>query len=147
MFSDFVTSKTRLFTIRYTYNNEGALTQKRIISADGEQVVTYKTAENESQLVKTTVGEHNVVSTSKNDSFGRKEFDELQLERNSIYRRFEYIKGEATDEHIDNKLHKSAPTTQLVGEITFSDGRTISYEYDAEERITKVTDSIDGVTE
>lgn len=28
-----------------------------------------------------------------------------------------------------------------------SDGRTISYEYDAEERITKVTDSVDGITE
>ena len=28
-----------------------------------------------------------------------------------------------------------------------SNGRTLSYEYDAEERITKVTDSVDGVTE
>ncbi len=28
-----------------------------------------------------------------------------------------------------------------------SDGRTISYEYDAEERITKVIDSADGTTE
>ena len=28
-----------------------------------------------------------------------------------------------------------------------SDGRTLAYEYDAEERITKVTDSVDGVTE
>ena len=28
-----------------------------------------------------------------------------------------------------------------------SDGRTISYEYDKEERITKVTDSVDGITE
>ena len=28
-----------------------------------------------------------------------------------------------------------------------SGGRTLSYEYDAEERITKVTDSVDGVTQ
>ena len=42
---------------------------------------------------------------------------------------------------------KSTPTTQLVSEIVFSDGRTISYEYDAEERITKVVDSVDGTTE
>ncbi len=35
----------------------------------------------------------------------------------------------------------------LVSQIVLSDGRTLSYEYDAEERITKVTDSLEGVTE
>lgn len=35
----------------------------------------------------------------------------------------------------------------MVSQIAFSDGRTISYEYDAEERITKVADSVDGTTE
>ena len=144
---DFVTSKIVLNTIRYIYDNEGTLTKKRIFNSDGEQVITYKTAENEAQLVKTVIGENNFVSTSKTDSFGRKEFDELQLERSSLYRRFDYLAGEATDEHLDNKLHKSTPTTQLVSKITFQDGRTIDYEYDAEERITKVTDSVDGVTE
>ena len=143
----FVNSKTVVSSIRYYYDNEGKLTKKRIIHADGEQVVTYQTAENDSRLVKTTVGEYSFVSTSKTDSFGRKEFDELQLERSSLYRRFDYLAGEATEEHIDNKLHKSTPTTQLVSKITFQDGRTIDYEYDAEERITKVTDSVDGVTE
>ena len=42
---------------------------------------------------------------------------------------------------------KSTPTTQLVSKISFSDGRTIEYEYDKEERITKVIDSVDGTTE
>ena len=37
--------------------------------------------------------------------------------------------------------------TQLVSRIVLSGGRTISYEYDEEERITKVVDSVDGVTE
>lgn len=46
-----------------------------------------------------------------------------------------------------NSKVKSAPTTQLVKDITFGDGRTISYEYDPEERITRVNDSVDGVTE
>ena len=36
---------------------------------------------------------------------------------------------------------KSSPTTQLVSEILLSDGRMLSYEYDAEERITSVTES------
>ncbi len=144
---NFVTSKTVINTVRYVYDSEGKLTKKRIISANGEQVITYKTAENESQLVKTVIGENNFISTSKTDSFGRKEFDELQLETAALARKFEYLKGEATEEHIDNKLHKSTPTTQLVSEITFSDGRTIDYEYDAEERITKVIDSVEGTTE
>ncbi len=142
-----INSKTVISTIRYYYDNEGTLTKKRIISPDGkEQVITYTAAENESQLVKTVVGEHSFVSISKNDSFGRKEFDELQLGSGFVSRQFDYLNGDITDEHKDNKLLKSTPTTQLVSEITFSDGRTIDYEYDAEERITKVTDSVDGIT-
>ncbi|MBQ7857504.1 MAG: RHS repeat protein, partial [Oscillospiraceae bacterium] len=42
---------------------------------------------------------------------------------------------------------KSAPTTQLVKQIILSDGRTISYEYDAEDRITRVEDSLEGITQ
>ncbi|MBQ4119512.1 MAG: RHS repeat-associated core domain-containing protein, partial [Clostridia bacterium] len=141
-----VDSKTVISTIRYTYDNEGTLTKKRIITQGGEQVITYTTAENDSQMVKTTVGEHSFVSTSKNDSFGRKEFDELQLGSGFVSRQFDYLNGNFTSEHKDNSLLKSTPTTQLVSEITFSDGRTIDYEYDAEERITKVTDSVEGVT-
>ena len=62
-------------------------------------------------------------------------------------RQFSYKTGETTQEHIDNAKLKSSATTQLVSRIAFSDGRTLSYEYDAEERITKVVDSIDGTTE
>ena len=39
------------------------------------------------------------------------------------------------------------PGYKVFDEIRFHDGRTIAYEYDAEERITKVTDSAGGVTE
>ena len=42
---------------------------------------------------------------------------------------------------------KLSPTTQLVSRILLSDGRTLEYEYDVEERITKVVDSVDGTTE
>lgn len=41
----------------------------------------------------------------------------------------------------------SNPETTLVKQIEFADGRTIQYEYDEEERITKVTDSVDGAYE
>ncbi len=62
-------------------------------------------------------------------------------------RQFSYYAGEVAEEHKANEKLKSSAMTQLVSRITLSDGRTISYEYDAEERITKVTDSIDGTTE
>ena len=84
---------------------------------------------------------------SKTDSFGRKVFEEIQAGATALSREFSYHQGEITDAHIENNKVKSAPTTLLVKDITFSDGRTLSYEYDNEERITKVTDSVDGITE
>ena len=42
---------------------------------------------------------------------------------------------------------KLSPTTQLVSRILLSDGRTLEYEYDDEERIIKVDDTIDGIVE
>ena len=79
-----------------------------------------------------------ITSHSKSDTFGRKEFDELQLSAGFVFRQFVYHNGEVTTEHVENEKLKSSPTTQLVQEIVFSDGRTIAYEYDGEERITKV---------
>ena len=64
-----------------------------------------------------------------------------------VSRQFSYYSGDITEEHRTGEKLKSSPTTQLVSQITYSGGRTVSYEYDAEERITKVTDSVDGVTE
>ena len=61
-------------------------------------------------------------------------------------RTFTYHAGKITDAHKAAGKQVSEPTTTLVKEIRFHDGRTIAYEYDAEERITKVTDSVDGVT-
>ena len=88
-----------------------------------------------------------MTSHSKTDSFGRKVFDELHLGSGILSRKFSYHEGEATEKHIDEGKLKSEPTTQLVSCIEYSDGRKIEYEYDSEERITKVTDSLDGTTE
>ena len=88
-----------------------------------------------------------MTSHSKTDSFGRKVFDELQLGTGFVSRQFSYHAGTVTQEHIDAAKLKSTATTQLVSQIVLSDGRTLAYEYDAEERITRVTDSVDGVTE
>ena len=74
-------------------------------------------------------------------------FDELQIGTGFVSRQFAYCSGEVTEEHIAKAKLKSSATTQLVSQIILSGGRTISYEYDAEERITKVVDSVDGTTE
>ncbi|MBR3810794.1 MAG: hypothetical protein IKJ16_00485 [Agathobacter sp.] len=120
------------------------MTRKVISPAGGTgQVIYYENTE-DNIAVKFSAGEGYVTSHSKNDSFGRKEFDELQLGTGFVSRQFSYHNGEATEEHIENRKLKSSPTTHLVSSIFFSDGKTLSYEYDEEERITKVTETFQG---
>ena len=117
-----VSSKTLVNTILYLYDSEGTLTRKRILPADGAaQDIWYQKADDNTVAKFTAAG--------------------------TISRKFSYHDGEVTQEHKDNIKVKSDATTQLVSKIEFFDGRTLCYEYDAEERITKVTDSVDGITE
>ncbi len=143
-----VTARELVNSILYSYDTDGKPTKKRVIPAGGkEQTTYYESPENENTVVKLKAGGRTVTSHSKTDSFGRKVFDELQLGTGFVSRQFHYHAGDVTDEHAANEKLKSSATTQLVSQIVLSGGRTISYEYDAEERITKVTDSVDGVTE
>lgn len=145
---EFIIRKTVVTTVIYTYDSEGKLTRKRFLPAEGtEQVIYYENAEDDNTVVKFTAGGRTVTSHSKNDTFGRKVFDELQFETGFAARQFNYHAGHVTETHEDGEKLKSAPTTQLVERIILSDGRILSYEYDEEERITKVTDSVEGVTE
>ena len=146
--NEIVTGKTLVNSIAYSYNSEDKLTRKRILSADGnEQTIWYENPEDGSPVVKFSAGGKTITAHSKTDSFGRKVFDELQLGTGFVSRQFHYHAGAVTQEHVDAAKLKSSATTQLVSRIVLSNGRTLSYEYDAEERITKVTDSVDGVTE
>ena len=145
---EFIIGKTVVTTVMYTYDSEGKLTRKRFLPAEGkEQTIYYENAEDDNTVVKFTAGGRTVTSHSKNDAFGRKVFDELQFETGFASRQFSYHVGQVTATHAEGEKLKSAPTTQLVERIILSDGRILSYEYDPEERITKVTDSVDGVTE
>ncbi len=145
--NEFVTAKTLVNSLIYVYNSDGELKQKRIIPANGDEFVVYYDNTDDNTVVKFCAGGKTITSHSKTDSFGRKIFDELQLGTGFVSRQFSYYAGEFTEEHKANEKLKSSATTQLVSRIVLSDGRTISYEYDAEERITKVTDNVDGVTE
>lgn len=146
-----VLTRTVLFTLRYTYDQEGTLIRKHVIPPDHSchEIFFYEEDSNDNSVLKVKLNEKVYTSHSKTDSFGRKEFDEIQTGFASIFRQFQYHAGSIPDEHIihGTGLVKSAPTTNLVKQILLSDGRTISYEYDPEERITKVVDSVDGTTE
>ena len=149
-----VLTRTVLFTLRYIYDEEGTLIRKHVIPADNtcHEIFFYEEDSNDSTVLKAKLNEKTYTSHSKTDSFGRKEFDEIQTGFASIFRQFQYHAGEVPAEYTDpiygdKGAVKSAPTTNLVKQILLSDGRTISYEYDPEERITKVIDSVDGTTE
>ena len=147
--NNMVLTRTVLFTLRYIYDQEGTLIRKHVIPADNtcHEIFFCEEDGNDNATLTVKLDEKTYTSHSKTDSFGRKEFDEVQTGFASISRQFLYHAGQATDEHMENGMVKSAPTTNLVKQILLSDGRAISYEYDPEERITKVIDSVDGTTE
>ena len=120
--SEIITSKVLVNAILYTYDKDGTLTKKRIIPTGGTAQTVYYETTDDNTVVKFTAGGKQVTSHSKTDSFGRKVFDELQLGTGFVSRQFTYHIGKATDEHKENGKLKSSPTTQLVKEISFSDG-------------------------
>lgn len=145
--NDFIISKTPLNTTSYTYKNDELVCKHIDTNTGTEHTVFYEKSDDDNIMVKFTSSDKKITIRNKTDSFGRKEFDEIQHQSGYINRKFAYYDGEIPETHKDNLKVKSEATTQLVSKITFSDGRTISYEYDEEERITKVEDSVDGITE
>ncbi len=144
--NEFVVGKVVVNTIKYYYDTEGKMTKKVVTPASGSAQTIYYENSEDNTVVKFNAGGKTITAHSKTDSFGRKVFDELQLGTGFVSRQFSYHAGVATEEHVDNNMLKSSPTTSLVSQIVLSGGRTISYEYDEEERITKVDDSVDGIT-
>ena len=146
-----VTAKTLLNTVRYEYDAEGTLTKKVVLPANGTAQTTYfETDKDNNTVVRFEVpapteadpnGKRTVTCHSESDSFGRKVFDELQLGTGFVSRQFSYHAGAVTDEHKANAKLKSSATTQLVSQIILSDGTTLSYTYDNEERIASVTET------
>ncbi len=145
--NDLVTSKTVVSIINYFYNKIGQVIKKTITVSDHSTFTYYYDYTDGNIVSKFFVDEIPITSHNKVDKLGRKVFDELQLSTGFVSRQYSYYSGSPTFEHKLTKNLKSAATTQLISQIALSDGRTISYEYDDEERITKVTDSFDGVTE
>ena len=151
---EIVTSKVIVNTVKYYYDTEGKMTKKVITFSDNSTHTVHYENSDDNTVVKFDVPDtenankkQTITSHSKTDSFGRKSFDELQIGRGFVSRQFSYMPGAITEAHKENRKIKSTATTQLVSQIALSDGRTISYKYDDEERIIEVTDSVDGTTE
>ena len=146
------TSKTVVNTLQYYYDKDGELIRRHLIPASDtyRQISFYEEDANGAKVLKVKHNEKVYISHSRNDSFGRKEFDEVQTGWGTVSRQFFYTAGKAPSvytTHSDRGNLKSTPTTNLVSQIILSDGRTLSYEYDAEERIIQVTDSVEGITQ
>lgn len=144
--NEIVTSKTPICTIYYRYNSADVLTSKRIEQGDFVQEYKYEVAEDGSLIVTLPDGTTSQYST---DHFGRKTSDELKFGMGFLSRKYTYLPGQITPEHRAHKKVKSEPTTRLVDTITYTDGRTIRYVYDGEQRITKIIDSDEneGITD
>ena len=142
-----VVGKTLTNSIFYIYDEQGRLIRKRIVPVGAQEQNVYYENTDDGTFVRFKVNGQTVTSYSKTDAFGRKTFDELQLGTGFVSRQFTYHAGELSDAHKSEGKVKSTPTTPLVSQMVLSDGRTLSYEYDAEERITKVTDSTGTTTE
>ena len=138
---EIVTSKVIVNTVKYYYDTEGKMTKKVITPASGSAQTIYYETNDDNTTVKFYAGGRYVTSHSKTDSFGRKVFDELQLGTDFVSRQFVYHAGKVTAEHKTNAKVKSSATTQLVSQIILSNGTTLSYGYDAEERITSIVET------
>ncbi len=136
---------TPVGTFHYSFDKDGKQFRKKYVDANGkEQKYVFEYQDEQNVAVQLPTG---VVSHAKSDHLGRKVFNELQIGKGLMNRRFSYYDGEITQNHIDGDKQVSKPETTLVKQIDYADGRTVQYEYDNEERITKVIDSVDGTTE
>ena len=143
---DVITSKVVVYTIKYKYDFEGNLISKLCIYKNGAVTsYSYEINETEDEVVKFKIGSSTVTSHSKTDKFLRKVFDELETGTTFVSRQFSYLAGAVTNRHQTSEKLKSTATTQLVSQIIFSNGRIISYKYDAEDRIIHIDDSVSGV--
>lgn len=148
-----VVSKSISSVVVYRYDSEERLAYKQIISSSGtEQTRIYTTTEDDETKVEFLAGRFIAHSISETDELGRKKFEKFHVGMLDMYRDFTYHTGQVTAEHTAHNKVKGAATTDLVSQITLRSAsggtyKTLSYEYDNEERITKVIDSVDGTTE
>ena len=139
---------TGMIVAEHRYRSGKDTLEKELCFANGTQVSCKYTDTEKQQTAALSFDDSttlNIVATL--DSHGRKTAETVKLGGNQIlHRDFTYHVGTATPEHVANEKCPCAPTTPLVSSICSTDGRTLSYTYDNERRITEVDDNFNGVT-
>ena len=74
-----ITSRNLVNTIRYAYDSEGKLIKKQFDISGGTDKTIYYENKDSAVITKFDAGGKFITTHSKTDSFGRKEFDEIQL--------------------------------------------------------------------
>ena len=115
-----IVSKNIVDTLRFTYNKDRKIAKKHFTSADFSHTVYYEHSDEDNVVVKFTANNNTVTCHSKTDSFGRKEFEEIQLGSGFVSRLFSYHAGAVTDTHKTYSKLKSTATTVLVSQIVFA---------------------------
>ena len=138
--NDGVLSRVRNQAVDYAYDRKGRINRQFIDSNDTHQEYSYTWLD---------TGVHQTFSCNGidygsdiyTDALGRMTSENISLQFGNLQRSITYLPGEQTDEHKANGKCKTDATTNLVNQITYTGGRTLSYTYDDEERINRVADS------
>jgi len=138
--NDCVLSRARSQNVDYAYDRKGRINRQFIDSNDTHQEYSYTWLD---------TGVHQTFSCNGTDygsdiyidALGRMTSENISLQFGNLQRSITYLPGEQTDEHKANGKCKTDATTNLVNQITYTGGRTLSYTYDDEERINRVVDS------
>ncbi len=143
--SGLVISKNTVNNIYYRYDSQNVLSQKKIVAADGtEQIVSYISSNENNQTTQITMGSKVITSSTTTDEFGRKTEERIGCGESYIMHTYGYCAGKITDEHTAHNKIKGSATTELPNAVMISNGRTLSYMYDEEERITQYNDKHTG---
>ena len=145
--ADNVKSRKCCNAVNYEYDGKGRVVKSKFESSSSPaQEYRYswkeKTGVNQYFVAKETIYQSEIHT----DVLGRIVSDNICLGSGNIQRDITYLAGAKTAEHVEHGKCKSNATTNLVSKIAFTNGRTIRYEYDGEENISKVTDSSVGTT-
>ncbi len=134
----FVSSRTLVNAVCYTYNDDGQLVKKSYGSSGLKS--EYTSTDNTSAVTHSINGTVIDTVTTSTDHLGRVVSDEIKVGNTPlITRTYEYTAGAVSDVHTENGKVPSTPTTNLVSKITVGD-RKFEYTYDAEERIVSHVD-------
>ncbi|MGN1081648.1 MAG: CYTH domain-containing protein, partial [Acutalibacteraceae bacterium] len=112
----------------------------------GKNINFGKTPKEKESLVKFSTGMNSVQIRSLKDGLGRKILEEMRTENGALFCEFVYRKDSDTDKSSDKTESGFSSQSRRAYQIKYSNGRTLSYEYDENGRVTKFNDGNKNTT-